>query len=214
MRTTTQHNSSRAKRPHLAVILCMGLLVGLVQGFGILAQGQTQTRRAEAIVLVNQSSGTYSDFTRYIQPYLDHFGMAYSVVNVGAQPVPNNLGDYALIIIGHSSIDPDGSALDATEQSLISTAVNNGTGLVNFDSELASGTTPRYQFVQDLFGFGYVSSGQTTNVQVNSTPSVGAYIVGLQDNNASYTLPNDPTTPRGVTLGPNSPMPPNQPYPS
>ncbi len=204
MRTTTQHNSGRAKRPHLAVILCMGLLVGLLQGFGILAQGQTQTRRAEAIVLVNQSSGTYSDFTRYIQPYLDHFGMAYSVVNVGAQPVPNNLGDYALIIIGHSSIDPSGSALDATEQSLISTAVNNGTGLVNFDSDLANGTTPRYQFVQDLFGFGYVSSGQTTNVQVNSNPSIGAYIVGLQDTNASYTLPNDPTTPRGVTLGPNS----------
>jgi len=193
-----------ATRSPLVILLIAGLLVGLLQGYTILAQGQSSTRRASALVLVNQSSGGYNDFTRYIQPYLDNFGVPYTTLNVATQALPADLGDYALIIIGHRSIDPDGSALDSTDQNLLTNAVNNGSGLINFDSDLASGTSPRYQFIQNIFGFGYVASSQTTAVQINSSASVGAYIIGLQDLNASYILPNDPTTPRGVTLGPNS----------
>ncbi|TLN14031.1 hypothetical protein FDZ74_09550, partial [bacterium] len=79
-------------------------------------------------------------------------------------------------------------------------AVNQGAGLVNFDSTLAnSGNGAYYAFVQTLFSFGYSTGSTSDNVQVNSNPPVGAYVVADQNANAVYTLLAN-ITPQRVSL--------------
>jgi hypothetical protein len=119
---------------------------------------------ADAVVLVNSTSPRYSDFQRYIQPYLENFGVPYTVQNIATNPVGTNIGSHALIIIGHRALDTNHLYLGAAQQSAISLAVSNGTGLVNFDTDLAAGSSPRYQFIQDIFGFGYGSSGSSNAI--------------------------------------------------
>lgn len=118
-----------------------------------------------AVVLVNSNSANYADFQHFIKPYLDHFGVPYDVLNIATTPVEADIQDYALIIIGHRQIDVGSTCsgtlcLSASEQALITTAVNTaGSGLMNFDNDLsADGVNPRYQFVEDIFDFGYNSN--------------------------------------------------------
>jgi hypothetical protein len=134
-----------------------------------------QDRLAQALVLVNSTSTTYyQDFAHYIQPYLDHFGAPYAVLDIATTPLPANVGDYSLVIIGHRQIDTGHassgvSGLDSSEQALLVSAINAGTGLVNFDNDLsADGATGRYQFVQDIFNFGYNTSTGGANVSLAS----------------------------------------------
>ena len=163
------------------------------------AKGQGTIIRAEAIVIVNSSSIKYEDFAFFIQPYLEHFGIPYAVLDISTVAIPSNLGDYALIIIGHDSLDPNLAFIDIAEQNLISTAVNQGTGLVNFDSELVNPDfSPRYQYVQDIFGFSYGSSGMASNVVVNTDPGIGSYVVAAQPASATYGFLKG-ITPTGVT---------------
>ena len=180
--------------------------MGLLQGYSILAQGTTttQNRRADALVLVNSASLRYGDYAAYIEPYLDHLGVPHVVVDIANTAVPTDIGDYALIIVGHKQIDLGNLFLNSAEQNLITSAVNNGTGLINFDNDLVSGITSRYGWIQTLFGFGYTAGLPSTNVAINKSASVGSYIVGMQDANATYTFFNGGITPLGVTLGSNS----------
>ena len=55
------------------------------------------TVATDAVVLVNSASGDYADFQHFIQPYLDHFGVPYTVLDIATQPIGGNIGDYALI---------------------------------------------------------------------------------------------------------------------
>ncbi|HSU55734.1 MAG TPA: immunoglobulin domain-containing protein, partial [Candidatus Dormibacteraeota bacterium] len=120
---------------------------------------------AGAIVLVNSTSAKYVDFSHFIQPYLDNFGIPYTVQDIATNPVTTNISSASLIIIGHKQLDTNHTFLTAAGQGSISLAVSNGTGLLNFDSDLVSGGVPRYQYVQDIFGFSYtntIASGAVT----------------------------------------------------
>jgi hypothetical protein len=181
------------------ILLIVGLIAGLVQGYAVLVQAQAITHRADAIVIVNTASGSINDYPRYIQPYLDHFGVPYTTIDLATTPVPSNVGDYAVIIMGHRNMDANSSYLDSAEQTLISNAVNAGSGLVNFDRDIADFTTPRYAYVQNIFGFGYNNASQSASVQINSSAAVGSWIAGLQATNATISL-LDPTLSQGVTL--------------
>lgn len=127
---------------------------------------------ADTLVLINSASGRQLDFRNYIQPYLDHFGIPYSVLDISTNQVGPNLTNYALLIIGHAQLDTNHTYLDAQEQSNVVQAVGAGTGLVNFDSVLAAGNglATNYQYVQDIFGFTY-PGGNTGNFlyEVNFT---------------------------------------------
>ena len=112
---------------------------------------------ADAVVLVNSHSARYLDFQHFIQPYLDNFGVPYTVQDIATNAPGPGIGNYAVIIIGHNQLDINKTYLTTTVQANLSLAVANGTGLVNFDSDLYTGTTARYQFVQDIFGFSYGS---------------------------------------------------------
>ena len=46
------------------------------------------------------------DFQHLLQPYLDHFGIPYSVRDVGTSPLGTDLGSFAVILIGHRELDP------------------------------------------------------------------------------------------------------------
>ena len=149
----------------------------------------------EAVVLVSSASSGYADFQHFIQPYLDHFGVPYTVLDIATQPVGGNIGDYAVIIAGHRQLDLVGQYLDSTEQASITAAVTAGTGLVNFDNDLASeNNTPRYQFVQDIFGFTYTAPSAGTGVTFATSPAEMAYITARHQ-------PGEAITTGSMTMG-------------
>ncbi|MBK8150618.1 MAG: DUF2341 domain-containing protein [Acidobacteria bacterium] len=162
-----------------------------------------------AIVLVNSNSPAYPDFQHFVQPYLDNFGVPYTVLDVATTAVETDVTDYALIIIGHRQIDAGNTCsgapcLNSTEQTNIINAVNSGAGLINFDNDLsADGSTARYQFIQDIFNFGYAAPASGSGVlfttaagshyiteRHQSGESIGTGSMSLAD----VTLPGDATT--------------------
>lgn len=124
---------------------------------------RSATSSADTVVLVNSASSRYLDFRNFIQPYLDHFGIPYRVLDLRTNEVGPNLANFALIVIGHAQLDTNHLYLSSTEQSHVVQAVAAGSGVVNFDSELAgSGVLTNYQYVQDIFDFSY-PGGNTGN---------------------------------------------------
>ena len=133
--------------------------------------------RLDALVLVNSASPNYADFQHYIQLYLNNFGVPYTVLDIRYEPLPTDIVNYSLVIIGHRQLDPTNTYLDAYEQADLSAAVNAGTGLVNFDNSLwGAGGVSLYPFVQDVFGFGYVNatSGSGVTFPVGTTHYITA----------------------------------------
>lgn len=162
-------------------------LVGCLAG-AIPASGATTG--ADALVLVNSTSAKYLDFQRFIQPYLDNFGVPYTVQNIATNASTTNLLNYALVIVGHKQLDTNHIYFDTNAQANISRAVSNGVGLVNFDNDLSIGAVPRYQFVQDIFGFSYGTAVTGANVAFPSTEpsSQMHYITALHQANQTISL--------------------------
>jgi hypothetical protein len=161
---------------------------------------------AGAVVLVNSHSGKYADFQHFIQPYLDNFGFPYVVQDISTNPPSGSLTNYAVIVIGHSQLDTNQVYLNAAAQTTLSLAVSNGTGLVNFDNNLANNNTPRYQYIQDIFGFTYSSSAAASSVTIPPTEPGGKmqYISALHPTNDAITFRSNITmpglaSPAGVT---------------
>ena len=161
-----------------------------------------------AVVLVNSHSANYADFQHFIQPYLDNFGVPYTVLDIATVPVQTDMQDYALIIVGHRQIDTGSTCagepcLDTDEQTNITDAVNAGTGLINFDNDLsADGTTSRYDFIHDIFNFGYQSAPSGSGVLFTS--AAGSHWITARHQSgeligtgsmtlAGITLPGDAT---------------------
>jgi len=124
----------------------------------------TNSTRADALVIVNSASAHHLDFRNNLQPYLDNFGVPYSVLDVKTNAITTNITQHALIIIGHREIDTNHLYLDTDAQAVLSFAVSNGTGLVNFDYALSGGGfSSNYTFVQDIFGFTYAGNLVSSN---------------------------------------------------
>jgi hypothetical protein len=83
-----------------------------------------------ALVIVNSSSSYYSDYSTYIKPYLDNFGIPYDVCDVSTASLPS-FNDYAVLIFGHRNVYSSGYPI-----SLIEDAVSGGVGLYSFDPHL------------------------------------------------------------------------------
>ncbi len=132
---------------------------------------KSKNQHASSLVLVNRNSPSYTDFQSFLQPYLDHFGIPYDVLDISSQEVSPKIGTYALIIVGHREIDPDLLYLTAREQGFLTAAVKTGTGLVNFDNDLSTSNSFRYKFIQDIFGFEYtteITGADVTFLPVNN----------------------------------------------
>lgn len=120
--------------------------------------------RAEALVLLNSNCPAYLDFQHYLQPYLDQFGIPYTLLDIATTAVGPEVNTYAVLIIGHRRLDPNNLYLDSTEEANLTTAVTRGTGLVNFDNDLATEGVPHYTFIQTLFGFGYAPPSPRSDI--------------------------------------------------
>ena len=142
----------------------------------ILTPQRALAERTDGLVLVNSASVDYDGFQHYIQPYLDNFGVPYTVLDIATESIGSDVANYAVIIVGHRQLDPDGLYLDTTEEDYISAAVSAGTGLVNFDNNLSDGSTPYYQYVDDIFGFSYMS------------PPTGSGITFISDGSTSIRI--------------------------
>ncbi len=150
------------------------LVAGLAALAGSPALAQSDTPRADALVLVNSASADYPQFENYVKPYLDHFGVPCTILDIFTTPVPADIEDYAVIIVGHRRFEPHGTLLSPTEQAHISNAVAGGTGLVNFDNLLSDDdSTPAYQFIDDLFGFGYTAPPSASGITITSESYLG-----------------------------------------
>jgi hypothetical protein len=156
---------------------------------------------ADALVLINSHSARYLDFKHFIQPYLDNFGFPYTVQDISTNAPGPGLANCAVIIIGHSQLDTNRTYLSAAAQATLSLAVSNGVGLVNFDNDLSSGASPRYQFVQDVFGFSYGSSASGSSVGLPPTEPASQmhYISARHAANDSITLHSSLSLP-GITV--------------
>jgi hypothetical protein len=174
------------------------------------------TTGADAIVLVNSSSAKYLDFQRLIQPYLDNFGVPYTVQDIATNASTTNLVNDALLIVGHKQLDTNHIYLGTNAQANISRAVSNGVGLVNFDNDLSVGAVARYQFVQDIFGFSYGSAATGANVTFPPTEPASQmhFITALHQANDTISLAASmslagitlPTNVTGVLLSSGRPL--------
>lgn len=115
-------------------------------------------QNTDAIVLVNSASARYLDFRNYIQPYLDHFGVPYSVLDIQTNQVTTNIASHALIIIGHGQLDTNSVYLSGAEQTNMIDAVEGGAGMVNFDADLPVIGITNYPFVRKLFQLGLTNN--------------------------------------------------------
>jgi hypothetical protein len=167
---------------------------------------QPLSQNAGALVLVNSHSAKYLDFKHFVQPYLDNFGFPYTVLDITTNAPGASISNCAMIIIGHSQLDTNHAYLNAVVQASLSLAVSNGVGLVSFDNDLSTGSTPRYQFVQDIFGFSYGTSASGSGVSLPPTEPLSQmhYITARHPANdlvafrASISLPGI-TVPAGAT---------------
>jgi hypothetical protein len=159
------------RRESGAFLFVAALAAGFLLADSRLHSLQAVSMGADAVVLVNSQSSRSQDFTHFIQPYLDNFGFPYTVQDIATNAPGHSITNYAVIIIGHSQLDTNLTYLDATAQSSLSLAVSNGTGLVSFDNDLFTGGAPRYQFVQDIFGFSTGTGASGTNVSLPPTES-------------------------------------------
>ena len=133
--------------------------------------------RADAVLLVNSASPRYADAERMVRPFLDNFGIPYAILDVATTSVGPEIASYAVIVIGHASLDTTGQYLDATEQANITSAVAQGSGLVNFDWDLtADGRSARYAFVRDVFGFGFRAASSSGEGVLFTSDAPGHYV--------------------------------------
>ena len=94
---------------------------------------QNSLKTLNALMVVNSQSSRVRAAEEMVRPYLDHFGVPYVVLDLLGSPLPSNLGDYPLIILGHDQLDPDGKRLSGGGLELLRDAVEAGSGLVSFD---------------------------------------------------------------------------------
>jgi hypothetical protein len=187
------YRRSRSLRPALCLLAAILLLVS--------NRCSAAISGADALVLVNSASPKYGDFAHYVQPYLETFGVPYSVFDIKTNAITTNIVHSALLIIGHRELDTNHLYLDATKQNILSATVSNGVGLVNFDSDLSVSGVGRYSFIQDIFGFGYTNSSSAGNVSFPPTQpgSQMHFITALHPTNDLLTLRGNISVP-GLTL--------------
>ena len=103
---------------------------GLGTNIVITVISEQSTLTSKALIVVNSSSSSYSEYVTYIKPYLDNFGIPYDVCNINSNVLPS-LSDYAVIIFGHKNVYSSGYPIAQLES-----AVSSGSGLYSLDPHL------------------------------------------------------------------------------
>ena len=134
------------------------------------------TRTNNALVIVNSSNTiSYPDFTRYVQPYLDWFGVPFEACDISSMPLPV-LTDYGVIIFGHRNVYGSDYPLANLES-----AVDAGTGLYSFDPHL-------FDFESDFNIPGYAPALTSHEIDIVTNPA--HYITQLHVNDSYHPTNN------------------------
>ncbi len=107
-----------------------------------------------AIVLVDSAAPAYGDFTEFVQLYLNHFDVPYSVWDVARRTAGPEIGRASLLIVGHGGVNL-GAGVE------IRRAVENGAGLVSFDGAFPLRSRPartEAQFIAIGAGRHYITA--------------------------------------------------------
>ncbi len=120
----------------------------------------------KALVIVNSSSLYYSEFTKYIKPYLDNFGVPYDLWDNSQQGQIPDFKGYALLVFGHNRVYETGYPFTKLDS-----AVYNGSGLLSFDNHL-------FEFNNQ---FSSLISGQSIQANVIRINNTTHYITSLHN---------------------------------
>ncbi len=93
---------------------------------------------SDVIVLLNSNSPEVSKGLEKIIPYLDHFGVSYTAVDLLKDPVPSNPEEYVLVIISHPEFTGNDKDLQGKLDQFLDHCSSSGTGILSFDPLLPS----------------------------------------------------------------------------
>lgn len=94
------------------------------------------------LVLVNTGVASAADAREIVLPYLDHFGIAYDLLDVMRWPLPPDLAARPLVIVAQRDLDAHGRRLGAAGRRALLEAAERGAGLLSFDPDLVAGAPP------------------------------------------------------------------------
>ena len=69
-------------------------------------------------------------------PYMDHFGIPFDTLDIGKEPIPQDLSQFNLIILSHKDLANGDENVNKAIRDKISSALKEGVGVVSFDPVL------------------------------------------------------------------------------
>ncbi len=87
---------------------------------------------------LNSSSPEVSKGVEKIIPYLDHFGVSYTAVDLASELVPSNSEKSVLVIISHSQLIGNDNVLKKKLDQFLVNCISSGIGILSFDPLLPS----------------------------------------------------------------------------
>lgn len=88
------------------------------------------------LVLIDSNSPQVLEAQQMLIPYLDHFGLPHSVIDINKQELPAFTGNCPLIIIAHDQIAWQNTKLLDRLRKFTQQALDKGCGLVSFDRQV------------------------------------------------------------------------------
>ena len=92
----------------------------------------------DVILLLNSNSPEVSKGVEKMIPYLDHFGVSFTAVDLVSEPLPSNPEKSVLVIVSHPQLTGDDLALEKKLNIFLDKAISSGTGILSFDPMLPS----------------------------------------------------------------------------
>ena len=93
---------------------------------------------SDVIVLLNSNSPEVSKGVEKVIPYLDHFGVSYTAVDLADEPVPSNPEKSVLVIVSHPQLPGRDLTLEKKLNQFLDKCLLSGTGILSFDPTLPS----------------------------------------------------------------------------
>ena len=93
---------------------------------------------SDVIVLLNSNSSEVSKGLEKVIPYLDHFGVSFTAVDLSKDPVPSNPEKSVLVIVSHPQLTGNDKDLQGRLDKFLDHCSSSGTGILSFDPLLPS----------------------------------------------------------------------------
>jgi hypothetical protein len=110
---------------NLALIATTGLVLN--------CRGPEQAISSDVIVLLNSNSPQVTKGTQKLIPYLDHFGVSYSMADLAEGHLPSGSDKPALVIVSHPEIDGNDVKMAGLLDQYLKKNHEYGTGIISFD---------------------------------------------------------------------------------